>query len=51
MQGPFDAAFFNSVFGNVFEEALLRACLLLKPGDRPLPCALLCTDSEQLLQE
>jgi hypothetical protein len=36
-QGPFDAAFFNAVFGNVYDqrEALLRACLLLKPGARP----------------
>lgn len=38
VQGPFDAAFFNAVFGNVYDqrEALLRACLLLKPGDSPL---------------
>ena len=37
-QGPFDAAFFNAVFGNVFDqhEALLRTCLLLRPGC--LPC-------------
>ena len=34
VQGPFDAAFFNAVFGNVFDqrEALLRASLLLIPG-------------------
>ena len=40
-QGPFDAAFFNSVFGNVFDqrEALLRTCLLLKPGDSPGFCS------------
>ena len=32
--GPVDAFFFNAVFGNVHSqrEALLRACLLLKPG-------------------
>ncbi len=34
VQGPFDAAFFNAVFENVFDqrEALLRASLLLTPG-------------------
>ncbi|CAL8467470.1 g7008 [Coccomyxa elongata] len=33
-QGPFDAAFFNAVFGNVYDqrETLLRAALLLRPG-------------------
>lgn len=33
-QGPFDAAFFNAVFGNLHDprEALLRACFLLRPG-------------------
>lgn len=33
-QGPFDAAFFNAVFGNLHDqhEALLRAALLLRPG-------------------
>ena len=36
VQGPFDAAFFNAVFGNLFDqrEALLRASLLLRPGSR-----------------
>jgi hypothetical protein len=36
-QGPFDAAFFNAVFGNVYDqhEALLRTCLLLRPGACP----------------
>eukprot|EP00887_Chlorella_sp_A99_P003181 scaffold9.g3181.t1 len=35
-QGPFDAAFFNSVFGNLHDphEALLRTALLLLPGGR-----------------
>ena len=34
VQSPFDAAFFNAVFGNVYDqrEALLRASLLLRPG-------------------
>ncbi|KAK9816431.1 hypothetical protein WJX72_000132 [[Myrmecia] bisecta] len=33
-QGPFDAAFFNAVFGNVYDQrdTLLHAALLLKPG-------------------
>lgn len=33
-QGPFDAVFFNSVFGNLYDphEALLRACFLSRPG-------------------
>ena len=33
-QGPFDAAFFNAVFGNVLDqqEALLQTCFLLRPG-------------------
>lgn len=33
-QGPFDAALFNAVFGNIYDqrEALLRTCLLLRPG-------------------
>ena len=33
-QGPFDAAFFNAVFGNVADQkaALTAAALLLKPG-------------------
>ncbi|KAK9909502.1 hypothetical protein WJX75_003231 [Coccomyxa subellipsoidea] len=33
-QGPFDAAFLNAVFGNVFDqrETLLRTALLLRPG-------------------
>lgn len=32
--GPFTAAFFNAVFGNLWDqnEALLRTCFLLKPG-------------------
>lgn len=32
--GPFDAVFFNSVFGNLHDQraALLRAALLLRPG-------------------
>ncbi|KAI3429362.1 hypothetical protein D9Q98_005457 [Chlorella vulgaris] len=32
--GPFDAVFFNSVFGNLYDphEALLRACFLSRPG-------------------
>jgi SAM-dependent methyltransferase len=31
---PFDAAFFNAVFGNLHDqrEALLRVALLLRPG-------------------
>jgi hypothetical protein len=34
LQGPFDAAFFNVVFGSVYDqrETLLRASLLLRPG-------------------
>jgi hypothetical protein len=34
LQGPFDVAFFNSVFGNLYDGhgALMRACFLLKPG-------------------
>lgn len=37
LQGPFDAAFFNSVFGNILDqrEALLCTALLLKPGMFP----------------
>lgn len=33
-QGPFDAVFFNAVFGNLHDphEALLRACFMLRPG-------------------
>jgi len=33
-QGLFDAAYFNAVFGNVFDQRdeLLRTTLLLKPG-------------------
>ena len=33
-QGLFDAAYFNAVFGNVFDQRdeLLRTALLLKPG-------------------
>jgi len=33
-EGPFDAAFFNAVFGNVHDQrdALVRAALLLRPG-------------------
>ena len=44
-QGPFDAALFNAVFGNVFDqrEALLRACLLLKPGAPPPLVQCACT--------
>jgi len=45
-QGPFDAAFFNAVFGNLHDqrEALLRTCFLLRPGSHvvishPLGCA------------
>lgn len=36
MQGPFDAAYFNAVFGNVYDQrdTLLRASLLLRPGLR-----------------
>lgn len=34
MQGPFDVAIFNAVFGNLLDphDALTRACFLLKPG-------------------
>lgn len=34
LQGPFDAAFFNAVFGNVFDQrdTLLRTALLIRPG-------------------
>lgn len=34
MQGLFDAAYFNAVFGNVYDQRdeLLRTALLLKPG-------------------
>ena len=34
-QAPFDAAYFNSVFGNVYDQrdTLLRTALLLKPGN------------------
>lgn len=34
IQGPFDAVFFNAVFGNVYDQrdTLLRAALLLRPG-------------------
>ena len=34
MQAQFDAAFYNSVFGNVYDQRddLLRTALLLKPG-------------------
>lgn len=35
LQGPFDAAFFNSVFGNILDQrqALLFTALQLKPGE------------------
>jgi hypothetical protein len=34
LQGPFDAIFFNAVFGNLFDQhvALTKACFLLRPG-------------------
>ena len=34
LQGLFDAAYFNAVFGNVYDQRdeLLRTALLLKPG-------------------
>ena len=34
LQGLFDAAYFNAVFGNVYDQRdeLLRTSLLLKPG-------------------
>ena len=34
VQGPFDVAIFNAVFGNLHypHEALMRACFLLRPG-------------------
>lgn len=33
-QGPFDAAVFNAVFGNLRDQhlALTKACFLLRPG-------------------
>jgi riboflavin kinase len=33
-QGPFDAAFFNAVFGNLYDprEALLKVALMMRPG-------------------
>lgn len=36
LQGLFDAAYFNAVFGNVYDQRdeLLRTALLLKPGQR-----------------
>ena len=42
-QGLFDAAYFNAVFGNVFDQRdeLLRTALLLKPGQSThQPCSL-----------
>lgn len=35
LQGPFDAAYLNAVFGNVYDqrETLLRTSLLLRPGE------------------
>ena len=38
LQGLFDAAYFNAVFGNVYDQRdeLLRTALLLKPGGRTL---------------
>ncbi len=34
LQGPFDVAVFNAVFGNLLDQhdALVRTCFLLKPG-------------------
>lgn len=34
LQGPFDAIFYNAVFGNLLDEhaGLTKACFLLRPG-------------------
>ncbi len=50
-QGLFDAAYFNAVFGNVFDQRdeLLRTALLLKPGKHTSAMQSECTLCKYML--